>query len=246
MNTGTKSLLFGVHQVFIHPVVVAIAWCKLYGRPTWRELVCILIHDWGYWGAPNMDGEEGEKHPEYGAKLARLLDEPCLIQGHPQHQRYHDLVLYHSRHYARSHGVEPSRLCWADKLSILYEPWWFYLPRAWASGELWEYRLLALEFVPLVATHREWYAWVQERLAKLAKEQRGDAVPYVNHARPDHTERVDEIWDIHPGAVIDGDKRPPLNGWAPGTYTCICTGCCRAFFGSKRATSCAPCVYGDK
>ncbi|MCK5235828.1 MAG: hypothetical protein KAR06_02490, partial [Deltaproteobacteria bacterium] len=59
---GTKSLLFGVHQFIWHPITVLIAWCKLYGWPTWPELVCIIVHDWGYWGKPNMDGPEGEKH----------------------------------------------------------------------------------------------------------------------------------------------------------------------------------------
>lgn len=53
-----------------HPVTVLLAWWALYGRPTWRELVCIIIHDWGYWHCPNMDGPEGELHPEYGAQLA--------------------------------------------------------------------------------------------------------------------------------------------------------------------------------
>lgn len=76
-------------------------------------------------------------------------------------------------------------LCWADKLSILYDPWWFYLPRAWLSGELKEYRKLAADagFVPLSASHREWFAWIQDRLGTLGKEKRGDAVPYVNQKR---------------------------------------------------------------
>lgn len=181
MKVGTKSLLFGVHQVFIHPLFVLISWFKLYGRPTWRELVCIIIHDWGYFGCPNMDGHEGKRHPEKGAMIALKLFGPD----------YHDLVLYHSRHYSRANGVEPSKLCWADKLSIQYEPWWLYLPRAWASGELFEYRLLAAGlntsklkigfcFVPMSASHCEWYRWVQDRLIKLGTEQRGDAVPYIN------------------------------------------------------------------
>ena len=46
------------------------------------------------------------------------------------------LVLLHSRRYAKVHGLEPSKLCWADKLSIMYDPEWFYLLRARASGEL--------------------------------------------------------------------------------------------------------------
>lgn len=188
MKTGTKSLLFGVHQFAIHPTVVLIAWVKLYGWPSWRELVCIVIHDWGYWGKPNMDGQEGESHPELGARIAGgLFDWPTWDEWRDDEQ-YSKLCLYHSRHYARKYGAEPSKLCWADKLSIRYEPWWLYLPRAWASGELYEYRLLAaggkmaadICYVPLSASHRRWYRWVQERLAKLAEEQKGDAVPYMN------------------------------------------------------------------
>lgn len=57
MKTGTKSLLFGVHQFIWHPLTVLLAWIKLYGWPAWEELVCIIIHDWGYWGKSNMDGE---------------------------------------------------------------------------------------------------------------------------------------------------------------------------------------------
>ncbi len=188
MKVGTKSLLFGVHQFLIHPVVVSIAWFHLYGRPTWRELACIVIHDWGYWGKPNMDGEEGENHPEFGAYIAaRLLDGPTWSELY-----CYKLCLFHSRHYARKFGATPSKLCWADKLSIRYEPWWLYLPRAWASGELAEYRQLAAGgkmatdtcYVPLTATHRRWYMWVQDRFKTLGEEQSGDAVPYMNPARP--------------------------------------------------------------
>jgi len=53
--------------------------------------------------------------------------------------------MYHSRFYAKKDGKTPSRLCIADKLAICLEPWWFYLPRVWASGELWEYLARAEE-----------------------------------------------------------------------------------------------------
>lgn len=56
---GTRSLLFGVHQFLWHPWTVYRAWRYLYGKPTWREVVCIFLHDLGYFGKPNMDGEEG-------------------------------------------------------------------------------------------------------------------------------------------------------------------------------------------
>jgi hypothetical protein len=175
MKLGTKSLLFGVHQIFWHPITVLIAWKKLYGWPNWKELICIIIHDWGYWGTPNMDGAEGERHPEFAAELANKWF------GH----EYWWLCLFHSRHYARNSNVEPSRLCWADKLSILYDPWWFYLPRAWMSGELKEYRELAANtgFIPLTATHKQWFDWLKNRLSTLGKEKRADVVPYVNPKR---------------------------------------------------------------
>jgi hypothetical protein len=183
MNVGTKSLLFGVHQFIWHPITVLIAWVSLYGRPTWRELVCIIIHDWGYWGAPNMDGAEGERHPELGAKLAHWLFDGYV--GPVKSYKYRNLVLLHSRHHARALGVEPSKLWWADILSILYEPWWLYLPRAWASGELREYRNIAADtgFIPLSTSHRRWYVWLQDRLATLGREKRGEAVPYMNPER---------------------------------------------------------------
>lgn len=175
MNTGTKSLLFGVHQFIWHPITVLRAWHHLYGPPSWKEIVCIVIHDWGYWGSPDMDGEKGERHPEIAARMAGKLFG----------REYHDLCLLHSRHYARNAGKEPSKLCWADKLSILYDPAWFYLLRARLSGELREYRSVAANagFISLSASDREWFAWIRDRLSTLGREKRGDVVPYVNPVR---------------------------------------------------------------
>ena len=175
MKTGTKSLLFGVHQVLWHPLTVFLAWMSLYGWPNWKDIICIIIHDWGYWQSPNMDGAEGEKHPEFAARLAGMLFG----------ETYRDLCLLHSRHYSRQLIREPSKLCWADKLSALYEPTWFYLFRARLSGELFEYRKVAAEggFFPLSSTDKEWFIWVRARLIKIGREQKGDAVPYVNPFR---------------------------------------------------------------
>ncbi len=176
MKTGTKSILFGTHQFLIHPVAVLRAWVHLYGSPTWKEVICIIIHDWGYWGKAKMDDDEGERHPEFAAYLAW--------------DWFHDMNLwalcqYHSRHYARRRNAEPSRLCWADKLSIQYDPWWFQLPRAWASGELREYRDTAAKtgHFPATSSHREWFEWLKKRMVTLATEKRGEAVPYSNPVR---------------------------------------------------------------
>lgn len=69
MKIGTKSILFGVHQFAIHPVILALAWTKLFGMPTDPRLwLAFGLHDIGYIGKPNMDGKEGETHPELGAK----------------------------------------------------------------------------------------------------------------------------------------------------------------------------------
>lgn len=175
LPVGTRSLLWGVHQFIWHPLTVYWAWRELYGRPTWRQVVCIIVHDWGYWGKPNMDGEEGEEHPRLGAAIATRLFGP----------EYGDFVLLHSRHFAKKYGREPSRLCWADKLSHLYEPPWWYLFRARLSGELREYRRRAAAggFIPLDTSDAEWFAWIQDRFQRLAIERRGDAVPYMANGK---------------------------------------------------------------
>ena len=172
MKVGLKSLLFGVHQFLWHPITVLIAWWHLYGKPSWRELICIIIHDWGYWFTFNMDGTEGERHPIFAARLAGKWFGPA----------YSDLCLYHSRHYAKRVGAEPSKLCWADKLSIKYEPWWLYLPRASLSGELKEYRQEAAVsgVVPLSASDREWYSAIQDRLSKLGIQRKNGGIQNEN------------------------------------------------------------------
>lgn len=156
MKVGTKSVLFGAHCFLIHPWFVAAAWTKLYGFPKdWHLWASFVLHDLGYWGLPNMDGAEGETHVEWGAKnlafLHVLFTNPRLGVGTPDERRarfasimaeakgWEEFSLYHSRFYAKRDGKPHSRLCVADKLACCMEPWWLYLPRVWASGELWEY-----------------------------------------------------------------------------------------------------------
>lgn len=158
MRVGTKSLLIGVHQILWHPITVYLAWCKLYGRPTVRETFCILVHDWGYWGSADMDGQSGIHHPMFGSEIA----------GRFFGDDYRELVLLHSRHLARKLGVTPSKLCWADKASIIFEPEWFYLWRARASGELAEYRDKAAWWVRIEASDRVWFKWLKGQMVKTA------------------------------------------------------------------------------
>lgn len=161
---GTRSVFYGVHCFFLHPLFIAAGWWKAYGtapvlvgarlidttaerldarnsivREEWQRVytslldprlwLAFLVHDLGYLGKPNMDGPEGETHPELGARIMRRLF------GEP----WGEFVLTHSRYYAKQLGREPSALCLADKWVFLLEPAWLYLPRARWSGELEEY-----------------------------------------------------------------------------------------------------------
>lgn len=133
MKIGTKSVLFGVHCFIIHPFFVLAAWIKLYGFPLDPRLwIAFFVHDLGYLGKPNMDGPEGKTHVELGAKIMGIFG-----------KKWSDFSRYHSRFYAKKDGVNPSKLCVADKFAITLEPSWLYIPRASWSGEIKEYMALA-------------------------------------------------------------------------------------------------------
>jgi len=164
VKVGTRSLLIGVHQFIWHPITVYMAWKWLYGRPSFKELICIIIHDWGYWGSPDMDGKVGSNHPEKAALMANKWF-GC---------EYFYLCLYHSRNYAKRHLVKPSKLCYADKLSIMYELKWFYLLRAKLSGELKLYRYESADLgqLSLEKSDEEWFDWIQPWYAEIGARQK--------------------------------------------------------------------------
>ena len=190
MKVGTKSILFGAHCFFIHPWFVFAAWWKLYGFPFDPRLwIAFFVHDLGYFGKPNMDGEEGETHVEFGAKVMHLLFDWKKVAGSP----YYDLntgkpvniyyniwgnfLLYHSRFYAKKDNENPSRLCVADKLSICLEPSWLYLPRVRWSGEINEYMKNAEngKYVTMripTKSQKEWFKGVQTYLNNWVEEHK--------------------------------------------------------------------------
>lgn len=140
MRGGTKSLLFGVHQIFIHPYTVFVAWCFLYGKPPkLHQFVAIVIHDWGLWGMPDVDGEEAETHPkvvyDWCMYIGRLGGEKWWVFW----QRVALEVIGHSRFYARRFKEPLSKLYRADKLAINFYPMWLYLLLGTLSGEISEY-----------------------------------------------------------------------------------------------------------
>ena len=130
MRVGTKSVMFGVHSIFVHPFFVAWAWARLYGFP-WdpRLWLAFLVHDVGYVGKPNMEGSEGQQHVVLGGRIMGWFCGP----------EWRDFVLGHSRHWAERVGKKYSKLCLADKLAFVLTPAWLYLPMARLSGELYEY-----------------------------------------------------------------------------------------------------------
>ena len=131
---GTLSILIGVHQFLWHPLLLLIAWSKLYGIPRdVRVYVAFIVHDLGYWGKAELDSPDGETHPELGAR----------VMAHLFGADWGEFSLYHSRFYAKRHNAPFSRLCVADKYALALEPRWFYLLRARASGELEEYMSIA-------------------------------------------------------------------------------------------------------
>ena len=63
-SKGTRNLLFGEHQIIIHSLFVARAWWRLFGFPKDLRLwACFFLHDIGYWGKDDIDGEDGRTHP---------------------------------------------------------------------------------------------------------------------------------------------------------------------------------------
>jgi hypothetical protein len=173
MKVGTRSVLFGAHCFFLHPWFVAIGWLRLYGfrrvyvgyapgnPQSWRwrigirggpvfgaiwdprVWVAFFVHDIGYLGKPNMDGKEGERHVELGARIMSALFDRAKkrkIPGTNSEVGVWGLFsLCHSRYYAKAVALPLSPLTFADKLSLVYIPAWLYLPLVSATGEIKEY-----------------------------------------------------------------------------------------------------------
>ena len=87
-----------------------------------------FLHDIGYLGRPNMDGDAGEEHVILGARIMGALFGPAWADEYR-----------HSRYWSRRMGLPVSRLCLADKLAFAMTPAWLYIPMARWTGELAEY-----------------------------------------------------------------------------------------------------------
>lgn len=168
MKVGTRSVLFGVHCFWYHPLTVILGWWLYHGR--WpaklHELLAIFFHDIGYIGCSDMDGPSGLDHPERSCNAMINWLHPAqtsltftLAEG---------LILGHSRSYAAQQGIPVSSLYAPDKLCVLFDPSWFYILRATLSGEINEF--IANSRTPN-ATRREWLrdykAEIRQRILQL-------------------------------------------------------------------------------
>jgi hypothetical protein len=111
-------------------------------------MVCIAIHDWGYWGKPNLDGPEGEQHPMWAARQV----------GKWWGADYFCLVAYHSRFLARQDEQPLSPLCLPDKYGVALMPTWLWVVLVWLSGEHKEYRT-ATKYVLWLQQDQSLWTW---------------------------------------------------------------------------------------
>lgn len=114
--------------------MVTWAWWIVYREiPRLHEWCAIITHDWGYWGCPNMDGKEGEAHPERSARLWKRY-----FRSNFGYDLWAE-IMGHSRFNAAKHDMRLSKLFQADKLSMALYPKWLYLLLGNLSGEIHEY-----------------------------------------------------------------------------------------------------------
>lgn len=245
MKIGTRSVLFGAHQFLIHPWFVAWGWWKLYrlqrvyigyasgypqtyrwrlgfrGGPKYASLLdprlwlVFFVHDLGYIGKPNIEGDEGECHPLLGARIMAILGDghsPRRIwtmdsyhgdwlKGPLQFGPWGELTLLHSRFLARHLEKPVSALCYADKMAIALTPAWLYLPMVRATGEINEYMRLA-DSRNLVIDGRRGgkYSTMQTRTQEGERAWYADVQDYVRRWVEEHKDGRPDAWTPRAGA----------------------------------------------
>lgn len=121
MKEGTKSYLIGVHQFFLHPLWVLLAWRLEYGAwPKVWEIICIFLHDVGIIGKDYLSNDESKKtHWVRGAMIAERFfgwKGVTLIAGHTKDSK-----------------LPESKLRRPDKRSWLVCPIWFEWWNYWVE-----------------------------------------------------------------------------------------------------------------
>lgn len=165
---GTRSILVGAHQFVLHPVFVALAWRKLMGGwpiaiPVWFAFV---VHDWGYWGLHDMDGDEGKRHPIGGAAMMHAWFDSVF------EEKWWKFTAGHSRYFAELQHIPTSDLMRVDKYATAIVPLPLYLACVLASGECWEYVQYHHDYHGKPTTDNRWrdlWFWVNDLRADWRK-----------------------------------------------------------------------------
>lgn len=162
-SIGTRSILYGVHCFFIHPWFVALGWWKLYGFPFDPRLwVAFFVHDLGYWGKPNMDGEEGEAHPFTGAAIMGALFDVRGWKGD-----YCKDLLARACNFVFGEGAEPipvkrvfdnAKVCWQFPLGDDEGEKCIDLKRTWYCFTFYHSRFLSKQY----QTHPSRLCWADK------------------------------------------------------------------------------------
>ncbi len=161
LPVGTRSYIFGMHNPIFHSYFMILAWRKLYHHfPDFRTIVCIIFHDIGYLFQDCIDGT-CDRHIFLGAQICGKLFG----------LNYYNLCIQHSRDYCNRHGLEPSRLCYADKYSILLIPNWLLNLIVKISGEDSAYYKVGNSFLgyplraePTKAKYSSWFRSVEQQI----------------------------------------------------------------------------------
>lgn len=79
--------------------------------------------------------------------------------------KWRDFTMNHSRHWAKKNGMQPSKLCFADKMAFSVVPKWMYLPMVTATGEILEYmrqvgHVYPVNLKPTTIDKLHWHAQV--------------------------------------------------------------------------------------
>jgi hypothetical protein len=205
MTVGTRSVLFGAHAFWLHPLWTGVAWAKLYGFP-WdpRLWLAFAVHDLGYIRKESMDDFEGERHVELGARIMRFL---CG-------DAWGDFTAAHSRYWAKRNGCQVSRLCVADKLAFVLTPAWLYLPMARGTGELHEYMMRARERQAGSAHFTEEESGQLQ--SRDAREWLKGLKSYTRRWVEHHRHGCEDTWTVTGRAETTQENTSPLNTGAAG------------------------------
>jgi hypothetical protein len=123
-------------------------------------------------------------NPSWCSKtVGTVLD--LLFGYEPQGMSWYCFVFYHSRFLAKRYATTPSRLCVADKLSIVLTPWWVYHPMARWSGELAEY---------LEAARRGKYRTMNLHTEEGARVWHAEMCDYLRRWCAEHRDLKEDTW----------------------------------------------------